>query len=131
MTKGHGTCGQPIVGRKRPQRGRTASSLAPVRPLRGRLESVFAIRRFHSLRSFHLRLFTFAPFGDGRISLAKVQHVKKIARQKRARQKIARQKIARQKIARQKIARQKKGKSIIYPMLLPFGVLFSNWLSNS
>ena len=35
MTEGHGTCGQPIVGRKRPQRGRTTSSLAPVRPLRG------------------------------------------------------------------------------------------------
>ena len=33
MTEGHGTCGQPIVGRKRPQRGRTTSSLAPVRPL--------------------------------------------------------------------------------------------------
>ena len=24
------------------------------------------VRRFHSLRSFHQRLFTFAPFGDGR-----------------------------------------------------------------
>ena len=33
-------------------------------------ESVI-IRRFHSLRSFHLRLFTFAPFGDGRMPLAK------------------------------------------------------------
>ena len=29
-------------------------------------ESVTAIRRFHSLRSFHQRLFTFAPFGDGK-----------------------------------------------------------------
>ena len=38
MTEGHGTCGQPIVGRKRPQRGRTTSRLAPVRPLWGRLE---------------------------------------------------------------------------------------------
>ena len=27
---------------------------------------VSTIRRFHSLRSFHQRLFTFAPFGDGR-----------------------------------------------------------------
>ena len=34
-------------------------------------ESVSAIRRFHSLRSFHPRLFTFAPFGDGRMPLAK------------------------------------------------------------
>ena len=34
-------------------------------------ECVSAIRRFHSLRSFHPRLFTFAPFGDGRIPLAK------------------------------------------------------------
>ena len=33
-----------------------------------------AIRRFHSLRSFHPRLFTFAPFGDGRMLLAKVQY---------------------------------------------------------
>ena len=31
------------------------------------------IRRFHSLRSFHPRLFTFAPFGDGRMLLAKLQ----------------------------------------------------------
>ena len=94
MTEGHGTCGQPTGGRKRPQRGRTTSSLAIVRPLRGRLgragllsagyipfghstsgyshsppsgtigESRSTIRRLHSLRSFHQRLFTFAPFGD-------------------------------------------------------------------
>ena len=38
MTEGHGTCGLPIGGRKRPQRGRTTSRLAPVRPLWGRLE---------------------------------------------------------------------------------------------
>ena len=31
------------------------------------------IRRFHSLRSFHQRLFTFAPFGDGRMLLVKLQ----------------------------------------------------------
>ncbi len=30
-------------------------------------------RRFHSLRSFHPRLFTFAPFGDGRMLLATLQ----------------------------------------------------------
>ena len=76
MTEGHGTCGQPTGGSYRPQRGRTTSILAPVRPLRGRLESVFAIRRFHSLRSFHQRLFTFAPFGDGRMALAKLQLMK-------------------------------------------------------
>ena len=29
------------------------------------------VRRFHDLRSFHPRLFTFAPFGDGRTPLAK------------------------------------------------------------
>ena len=29
-------------------------------------ESMSAIRRFHDLRSFHQRLFTFAPFGDGK-----------------------------------------------------------------
>ena len=74
MTEGHETCGQASGGKKRPRRGRTISSLAPVRPLRGRLESVSVIRRFHSLRSFHLRLFTFAPFGDGRMLLAKVQY---------------------------------------------------------
>ena len=132
MTEGHGTCGQPTGGRKRPQRGRTTSSLvlfAPfgddwgeqvyypqvtfpsvippavmhIRPLRGRLgragllsagyipfghstsgyahsppsgtigESRATIRRLHSLRSFHQRLFTFAPFGDGRMLLAKLQ----------------------------------------------------------
>ena len=39
---------------------------------RGRLVREPAIRRFHDLRSFHQRLFTFAPFGDGRMSLAKV-----------------------------------------------------------
>ena len=123
MTEGHGTCGQPTGGRKRPQRGRTTSSLvlfAPfgddwgeqvyypqvtfpsvippavmhIRPLQGRLgragllsagcipfghstssyahsppsgtigESRSTIRRLHSLRSFHQRLCTFAPFGD-------------------------------------------------------------------
>ena len=37
-------------------------------------ESMSSIRRFHSLRSFHPRLFTFAPFGDGRIPLMKVQN---------------------------------------------------------
>ena len=42
-------------------------------PPSGRLESVSAIRRFHSLRSFHPRLFTFAPFGDGRMPLTKLQ----------------------------------------------------------
>ena len=36
MTEGHGTCGQPTGGKKRPQRGRTTSGFAPVRPLRGR-----------------------------------------------------------------------------------------------
>ena len=56
-----------------PQSGRTTLSLAPVRPLWGRWERVSAIRRFHSLRSFHQRLFTFAPFGDGRMRLAKLE----------------------------------------------------------
>ena len=37
MTEGHGTCGQASGGRNRPQRGRTTSCLATVRPLRGRL----------------------------------------------------------------------------------------------
>ena len=36
-------------------------------------ESRATIRRLHSLRSFHQRLFTFAPFGDGRMLLAKLQ----------------------------------------------------------
>ena len=35
-------------------------------PPSGTIESMSAIRRFHSLRSFHQRLFTFAPFGDGK-----------------------------------------------------------------
>ena len=74
MTEGHETCGQASGGRNRPQRGRTTSSFAPVRPLRGRLERVSAIRRFHDLRSFHPRLFTFAPFGDGRMLLAKLEY---------------------------------------------------------
>ena len=34
-------------------------------PPSGTIESMSAIRRFHDLRSFHPRLFTFAPFGDG------------------------------------------------------------------
>ena len=38
-------------------------------PPSGTIESMSAIRRFHSLRSFHQRLFTFAPFGDGRHEL--------------------------------------------------------------
>ena len=38
------------------------------------------IRRFHSLRSFHPRLFTFAPFGDGRMLLAKLQLMKYVAK---------------------------------------------------
>ena len=42
-------------------------------PPSGTIESMSAIRRFHSLRSFHQRLFTFAPFGDGRMLLAKLQ----------------------------------------------------------
>ena len=32
MTEGHGTCGQPTGGRKRPQRGRTTSSLVLFAP---------------------------------------------------------------------------------------------------
>ena len=36
-------------------------------------ESRSTIRRLHSLRSFHQRLFTFAPFGDGKMLLAKLQ----------------------------------------------------------
>ena len=36
MTEGHETCGQLTGGRKRPQGGRTTSSFATVRPLRGR-----------------------------------------------------------------------------------------------
>ena len=36
-------------------------------PPSGTIENMSAIRRFHSLRSFHPRLFTFAPFGDGRM----------------------------------------------------------------
>ena len=42
-------------------------------PPSGTIESMSAIRRFHSLRSFHQRLFTFAPFGDGRMRLAKLE----------------------------------------------------------
>ena len=61
MTEGHGTCGQASGGRNRPRRGRITSSLAPVRPLWGRLESVSAIRRFHDLRSFHQRLLEVRP----------------------------------------------------------------------
>ena len=57
MTEGHETCGQPTVGRNRPQRGRTTSSLAPVRPLRGRLErgdqlSAGSIPFGHSTRGY-------------------------------------------------------------------------------
>ena len=43
-------------------------------PPSGTVESLSAIRRFHSLRSFHPRLFTFAPFGDGRMLLAKLEY---------------------------------------------------------
>ena len=52
--------------RRRPRRGRITPNLDSVRPLWGRLErELRLIRRLHSLRSFHQRLFTFAPVGDG------------------------------------------------------------------
>ena len=35
---------------------------------------LLVVRRFHDLRSFHPRLFTFAPFGDGRMLLAKLEY---------------------------------------------------------
>ena len=41
---------------------------------------LLVVRRFHSLRSFHPRLFTFAPFGDGRMLLAKLQLMKYVAK---------------------------------------------------
>ena len=69
MTEGHGTCGQPIVGRKRPQGGRITPILLLFAPFGDGRRELLAIRRFHSLRSFHQRLFTFAPFGDGRHEL--------------------------------------------------------------
>ena len=49
------------------KKSKAAIFIAPVRPPLGTIgESIAAIRRFHSLRSFHQRLFIFAPFGDGR-----------------------------------------------------------------
>ena len=41
---------------------------------------LLVVRRFHDLRSFHPRLFTFAPFGDGRMLLAKLQLMKYVAK---------------------------------------------------
>ena len=41
-------------------------------PPSGTVESMSVIRRFHDLRSFHPRLFIFAPFGDGRKLHAKL-----------------------------------------------------------
>ena len=46
-----------------------SSSCSP--PLGTIGESVSTIRRFHDLRSFHQRLFTFAPFGDGWMPLCR------------------------------------------------------------
>ena len=69
MTEGHGTCGQPTGSRKRPQGGRITPILLLFAPFGDGRRELLAIRRFHSLRSFHQRLFTFAPFGDGRHEL--------------------------------------------------------------
>ena len=69
MTEGHGTCGQPTGSRKRPQGGRITPILLLFAPFGDGRRELLAIRRFHSLRSFHKRLFTFAPFGDGRHEL--------------------------------------------------------------
>ena len=69
MTDGHGTCGQPTGSRKRPQGGRITPILLLFAPFGDGRRELLAIRRFHSLRSFHQRLFTFAPFGDGRHEL--------------------------------------------------------------
>ena len=69
MTEGNGTCGQPTGSRKRPQGGRITPILLLFAPFGDGRRELLAIRRFHSLRSFHQRLFTFAPFGDGAICL--------------------------------------------------------------
>ena len=69
MTEGHGTCGQPTGSRKRPQGGRITPILLLFAPFGDGRRELLAIRRFHSLRSFHQRLFTFAPCGDGRHEL--------------------------------------------------------------
>ena len=47
-------------------KGANHTQSCPCSPPLGTIgECVSAIRRFHDLRSFHPRLFTFAPFGDG------------------------------------------------------------------
>ena len=73
MTEGHGTCGQPTGSRKRPQGGRITPILLLFAPFGDGRRELLAIRRFHSLRSFHQRLFTFAPFGDGRRELLAIR----------------------------------------------------------
>ena len=50
-------------------RGRITPILLLFAPFGDGRRELLAIRRFHSLRSFHQRLFTFAPFGDGRHEL--------------------------------------------------------------
>ena len=60
--------------RMRPQGGRTIPILLLFAPFGDDKRESVIIRRFHSLRSFHPRLFTFAPFGDGRMLLAKLEY---------------------------------------------------------
>ena len=54
-------------------KGANHTQSCPCSPPLGTIgECVSAIRRFHDLRSFHPRLFIFAPFGDGRKLHAKL-----------------------------------------------------------
>ena len=66
MTEGNETCGLG-TGREgaSPKGANNTQSCSCSPPLGTIGECVSAIRRFHDLWSFHPRLFTFAPFGDG------------------------------------------------------------------
>ena len=66
MTEGNGTCGLGTGREGASPKGANHTQSCPCSPPLGTIgECVSAIRRFHDLRSFHPRLFTFAPFGDG------------------------------------------------------------------
>ena len=68
MTEGNGTCGEAPGERERPQGGRTTPSLAPVRPLWGRLESVYLLSAGSMTFGHSTRGYSHSPpLGTGRM----------------------------------------------------------------
>ena len=65
MTGGNGTCGDEGKRGGVPGGGEQHLILILFAPFGDDWRELRLIRRLHSLRSFHQRLFTFAPVGDG------------------------------------------------------------------